>query len=384
MAQSTVFSQVIKLIPRTIFESIVHKHNGDKGLRSLNCWTWFGSLLFGQLTGHDSIRAIERVFANSDSKMRKIGLGPVRRSTLADANRTRPLAVLDDLFQFTLGQAQKLAPKKNGFRFHGQVLALDSTTIELCLSLSPWAKFHHDKGATKLHTAIDIAGDLPLFTVITDGRTADIRAAREQIHFLPGTTVVFDRGYVDYTWLNHLNQSGVWFVTRTKTNCRFKVVESKPTNRTRGHICDQIIYLKSQKGTCYKGKLRRITFRDPVTNKRLTFLTNRFDLSTQTICDLYKARWKVELFFKTMKQYLRIKKFLGTSANAVKAQILVALIAYLLVQILRFTVKTSISIADAMAVIATLLLLKEPLARLLGELPRVTRHPQDFQMVFNL
>lgn len=384
MGQSTVFSQVIKLIPRTTFESIVHKHSGDKGLRSLNCWTWFATLLFGQLTGHDSIRAIERIFATSDSKMKKLGLGPVRRSTLADANRTRPLEVLEDLFQFVLGQAQSMAPKKNAFRFHGQVLALDSTTIELCLSLSPWARFHHDKGATKLHTAIDIAGDLPLFTVITDGRCADIRAAREQIHFVPGTTVVFDRGYVDYAWLNDLNQSGIWFVTRTKSNCQFKVVESRPTDRTRGHICDQVIYLKSQKGGLYKGKLRRITYRDPDTGKRLTFLTNRFDLATQTICDLYKARWKVELFFKTMKQYLRIKKFLGTSANAVKAQILVALIAYLLVQILRFSVKTSISIADAMAVVGTLLLLKEPLKRLLGDLPRVTRHQQDFQMEFNL
>lgn len=384
MGQSTVFSQVIKLIPRTTFESIVYKHNGDKGLRSLNCWTWFGTLLFGQLTGHDSIRAIERIFATSDSKMKILGLGPVRRSTLADANRTRPLAVLEDLFQFTLKQAQSVAPKKNGFRFHGPVLALDSTTIELCLSLSPWARFHHDKGATKLHTAIDIAGDLPLFTVITDGRTHDIRAAREQIHFVSGTTVVCDRGYVDYTWLNYLNESGVWFVTRTKSNCQFKVVESRPTDRTRGHICDQVIYLRSQKGALYKGKLRRITYRDPETGKRLTFLSNRFDLATQTICDLYKARWKVELFFKTMKQYLRIKKFLGTSANAVKAQILVALIAYLLVQILRFSVKTRISIADAMAVVGTLLLLKEPLARILGDLPRVTRHPPDAQLAFNL
>lgn len=384
MSQSTVFSQVIKLIPRTQFESIVFKHNGDKGLRSLNCWTWFGALLFGQLTGHDSIRAIERIFANSDSKMKRLGLGPVRRSTLADANRTRPLEVLDDLFHLVLRQAQAVAPKKNGFRFHGQVLALDSTTIELCLSLSPWAKFHHDKGATKLHTAIDIAGNLPLFTVITDGRTHDIRAAREQIHFVPGTTVVFDRGYVDYAWLNKLNQTEVWFVTRTKSNTKFKVVESRPTDRTRGHICDQVIYLKTQRGSCYVGKLRRISFRDPETNKKLTFLTNRFDLATQTICDLYKARWKVELFFKTMKQYLRVKKFLGTSANAVKAQILVALIAYLLVQILRFTIKTSISIADAMAVVGTLLLLKEPLTRIMGDLPRVTRHQHEFQMVFNL
>ncbi len=236
MSQSTVFSQIIKLIPRETFQAIVYKYQGDKGLRSLDCWTWFGSLLFGQLTGHDSIRAIERVFAASDPKMKKLGFGPVRRSTLADANRTRPVEILEDLFQFVLIQAQAKAPKKNGFRFHGPVLALDSTTIELCLSLSPWARFHHDKGAAKLHTAIDIAGDLPLFAVVTDGRTHDIRIARRRTHFLPGTTVAFDRGYVDYAWLNSLNQSGVWFVTRTRSNCQFKVVESRETDRTRGHI----------------------------------------------------------------------------------------------------------------------------------------------------
>ena len=383
MGQSTIFSQVIKLISRSEFESIVTRHSGNKGLRSLDCWTWFGALLFGQHTGHDSIRAIERIFAHSDPVMQKLGFRPVRRATLADANQTRPIEVLDDLFHYVLRLAQTTAPK-NGFRFDGQVLALDSTTIELCLSLSPWARFHHDKGAAKLHTAIDIAGDLPAFAVMTDGRVHDVRAAKEQIIFWPGTTVVFDRGYVDYAWLNELNQTGVWFVTRTKTNTQFKVVESRPTNRTRGHICDQVIYLKTLKGRLYQGKLRRITYKEPDTGKRLTFLTNRFDLSIQTICDLYKARWKVELFFKTMKQYLRIKKFLGTSANAVKAQILVALIAYLLVQILRFSLKTSVSIADAMAVVATLLLTKQPLSRLLGCLPRVTRHPPANQLAFNI
>lgn len=384
MAQSTVFEQIIKLIPRTQFQSIVARHDADKFTRSMDSWTWFGALLFGQLTGHDSIRSIERVFAHSDSKMLKLGFGPVRKSTLADANQNRSLVLLEDLFQFTLAQAQRFAPKKNGFRFHGQVLALDSTTIELCLSLCPWAQFHHDKGATKLHTAIDIAGDLPQFAVITDGRTHDIRTAREQITFNKGTTVVFDRGYVDYAWLNELNHSGIWFVTRTKSNTRFKVVESKPTDRTRGHICDQVIYLKTQKGKSYQGKLRRVTYRDPDTGKRLTFLTNRFDLATHTICDLYKARWKVELFFKTLKQHLRIKKFLGTSSNAVKAQILVALIAYLLIQILRFKINTSISIVDAMAVVGTLLFLKEPLKRLLGDLPRITRHPTGVQLCFRL
>lgn len=339
-------------------------------------------MLFGQLTGHDSIRAIERVFAHSDSKMRTMGFGPVRRSTLADANQVRSLAVLEEVFQYSLGEAARFAPKQNGFRFKGDIFALDSTTIELCLSLCPWARFHHGKGAVKLHTAIDIAGDLPQFAIITDGRTHDIKAARESIAFKSGDTVVMDRGYVDYAWMNDLNIGGVTFVTRAKTNCRFKVLENQKTDRTRGYMADQTITLKSQRGRDYDGKLRRVSYRDPDTNKWLVFLTNNFELSYKTICALYKARWKVELFFKTLKQNLRIKKFLGTSVNAVKSQILVALIAYLLVQILRFTTKTHISITDAMAVVGTLLLHREPVSRLLGELPRITRYPPSPQLCF--
>jgi hypothetical protein len=188
----------MKLIPRSEFESIVAKHGADKGVRSLNHWTWFGALLFGQLTGHDSIRAIERVFAHSDSELAKLGFSPVRRSTLAEANHGRNLQVLEDLFAFLLGHAQRLAPGKLGFRFDGQVLAMDSTTIELCLELSPWAKFHHGKGACKLHTAIDIAGDLPQFAVVTPGNHHDMKVARRHAHFAPGTNVVFDKAYIDF------------------------------------------------------------------------------------------------------------------------------------------------------------------------------------------
>ena len=383
MAFPTVFSQVIQLIPRAEFQSWVAKHDADKRTRKLDSWTWFGALLFGQLTGHDSIRAIERVFAHSDPKMKVLGFGPVRKSTLADANQVRSLAVLEEIFQYCLARASQLAPSENGFRFKGSVFALDSTTIELCLKLCPWARFHHEKtgkGAVKLHTAIDIAGDLPQFTVITDGRCHDIRAARENVYFKPNDTVVMDKGYVDYAWMSELNQGGVTFVTRAKTNCRFKVIESRKTNRTQGYMADQTVALKSLAGKAYDGHLRRVSYRDPDTGKWLVFMTNNFELSYKTICKLYKARWKVELFFKTLKQNLRVKKFLGTTVNAVKSQILVALIAYLLIQILRFGLRTSISITDAMAVIGTLLLLREPLSRLLGELPQATRHPPPDQL----
>lgn len=387
LAFSTVFSQVIQLIPRSEFEEIVSRYRGDTRVRTLDCWTWFGALLFGQFSGHDSIRAIERVFAHQDPKMQKLGFGPVRRSTLADANAARPIEILQDLFKLCVEKAYQHAPKKHRLRFTGDVFALDSTTIELCLKLCPWARFHHEKtgkGAVKLHTAIDIANDIPQFAVITDGRCHDIRAARENLSFQVGDTVVFDRGYVDYSWMHDLNVGGVDFVTRAKTNCRFKVVETRETNRTRGVMADQTIYLKSQRGGRYQGTLRRVSYREPDTGKRLVFLTNNFNLAASTICALYKARWDVELFFKTIKQNLRIKKFLGTTVNAVKSQILVALIAYLLVQILRFSWKSTISVTDAVAVIGTLLLLKEPISRLLGRLPMVHRHPPPLQMVFNL
>jgi putative transposase len=384
MAQPTVFSQLIKLIPRSQFQEFVAKYNGDARVRSLDCWTWFGSLLFGQMTGHDSIRAIERVFAHQDGEAQRLGFGPVRRSTLADANRTRPVEILEDLYAYCLRRAQAVAPHKSGFRFHGQVFALDSTTIELCLALSPWAVFRRSKGAVKLHTAIDIAGNLPQFAVITDGKHHDLRTARENISFAPGATVLIDRAYIDYAWLNDLDNGGVWFVTRMKTNCHYKIVECHEHDRTRGLRADQTIKLKSLKGAEYQGNLRRVSYRDPDTGKWLVFLTNRFDLSPKTICDLYKARWKIELFFKAMKQHLRIKKFLGTSAQSVKAQILVALIAYLLVHILKYSMKSDISMPDAMAVIGTLLLLKEPLSRIIGALPRVTRHHCGDQMVLNL
>ena len=384
MASPTVFSQLIKLIPRTQFQELVARHGGDARVRSLDCWTWFGALLFGQMTGHDSIRAIERVFAHRDGEAEKLGFGPVRRSTLADANRTRPIEILEELYGYCLARAQAMAPKKTGFRFHGQVFALDSTTIELCLSLSPWAVFRRAKGAVKLHTAVDVAGNLPQFAVITDGKTHDIRAAREQVWFEPGATVVFDKAYIDYAWLNDLNQGGVWFITRMKSNCHYHIIECREHDRTRGLRADQVIRLKSQRGGDYQGELRRVSYRDPDTGKWLVFLTNRFDLSAKTICDLYKARWKVELFFKAMKQHLRIKKFLGTSAQSVKAQILVALIAYLLVHLLKYSMKSDISMPDAMAAIGTLLLLREPLSRLLGRLPRVTRHCSGSQLVLNL
>ncbi len=380
MGQRTIFSQVIKLIPRSEFESWVFQHQGDYRLRKLNCWTWFGALLLSQLTGHDSIRAIERVFASGQKQMQKLGFGPVKRSTISDANANRTLKILDECYLYLLQRAQAQAPRKTEFRFLGDVWALDSTVIRLCLNLCPWARYQQDVGAVKLHTAIDLAGHLPQFAVITEGRESDYRVAKEQGKYPRGTTLVFDKAYMGYPYLSQLNESGVYFVTRAKANCRFKVLKSLSCDKNEGIKCDQEVYTKTRFGKKYKGKFRRISYKDEKTGKAFVFVTNRFDVEAKTICDLYKARWKVEVFFKTMKQNLRVKKFLGTSMNAVKAQIMVALIAYLLIQMIRFGYKVRISMSDTMAVIGTMLLLKEPLKWILGELPCTTRYPPQSQL----
>jgi len=397
MAKTTIFSQIIKHIPRNKFESLVRENKGDRGVRSLNCWTWFGALLFSQLSGHDSIRAIERVFAHEDGEMEKLGFGPVRRSTLSDANHKRPVELLEKLFNYLLDQAKDL-PRKSGFQLGGQVLALDSTFIRLCLNLCPWASYRRSprgsnrgeyvqSAGIKMHTAIDLAGELPDFVVLKNGpesENSDIKIAKKYFKPTSGTTVIIDRGYWDLGWFNELTLSGVYFVTRIVRKVRFGVKKSHPVNRTQGILCDQEIYLKtSYARQKYKsGLLRRIKYREPDTGKLLVFITNRFDLEAKVICDLYKARWRIELFFKCLKQNLKIKKFLGFSAQAVKAQVWVALIAYLLIQIMKLTLRSSISMPDALAVIGTLLLLRQSLNVILGRLPNVKRHPPPLQTSF--
>jgi putative transposase len=390
MAKISVFSQIIKLIPRSQFEEAVAKYNGDKRTRSLNCWTWFGSLIFSQLSGHDSIRALERVFEASNSETSRLGFNSICRSTLSDANARRPVEILEEIFSHSL----KLATKARGHRldFGFPVYLLDSTFIELCLSFCPWAFFRTTSKTTnstkyagvKLHTAIDLTGHLPEFLVIKEGQekdNRDLKVARDHFQFQPGSLVVFDRGYWSADYFNELNQANVSFVSRMRSNIRFCVEKSNEVDRTQGLICDQYIYLSGSKTKgLYEGKLRRISYRDPETNKKLTFVTNRFDLPAKTICDLYKARWQVELFFKTLKQNLKIKKFLGLSRNAVIAQIYAALICYILLMYLKLTARSNISMPELMAVVGTLLLLKLNIIELIQNKPFTTRHPPPQQL----
>ena len=397
MAQNSVFSQIIKLIPRREFEKSVRKHHGDKKVRSFNCWSWFGSLLFSQLSGHDSIRSLERLFAIGNKEFRKLGFSDrIRKSTLADANHKRPVVILEEIFQNTLKLLEKHPHRKSSFKFQSPVFALDSSFIRLCLTLCPWSYFSSSDekrkrpafGGIKLHTAIDLAGEIPEFVHLKTGTghvNVDHQVSLEHFHFKKGSVVVMDRGYWKTEYLSELTSQGVFFVTRQLKRLKFRVAKSRKVDRTRGHLCDQDIYLtgKKIKNSYAHGKLRRIVYRDPETNKDITFITNRFDLATQTIADLYKSRWRVELFFKCLKQNLKIKKFLGFSENAVKAQVWVALIAYMLLQYLRLTMRSCISMPDTKAVIGTLLLLKLPLKTLLGKLPDTKRHPPPLQLRLN-
>lgn len=377
--RATVFAQVLQHVSKLRFQKIVEQHRGDFRVRRLDCWSWFGALLFGQLTGHNSIRAIEKAFRCWETGLKTLGFSRVCRSTLAEANERRPTAILENVFEDVLAVAQSASPRSR-FRFKGSVWAVDSSTISLCLELCPWARFHHDKGAFKLHTALDLAGDLPLFAVFTPGRTNDLKVAH-RLSFPAGTTVVLDRGYVDYGWLSDLNASKVWFVTRMKANCRHQVRECRPTNRTQGIMCDQTIVLSSLRGKDYEGKLRKVSYRDPDTGDRYTYLTNRFDLAARTIAALYKARWKIELFFKTLKQQLRIKKFLGTSVQSVQAQVWAALIAYLLVSLIRWKSRLSWSVPDTMAVLGVMIFHRQQLARLFTPAPTLRLAPSAFEQL---
>ena len=393
MAQTTIFSQIIKEIPRSEFERYVAKYNGDKGVRTLNCWTWFGSLLFSQLTGHDSIRALEKVFAHGDREMKRLGLNVVCRSTLSDANSSRPLEILENVYEYVLAKVQRL-PRKNGFDFSGKVLALDSTFINLCLSLCPWASSggsrtsgHYAKyGGIKIHTAIDLAGEIPEFVCIKTGgekENNDVKIAREFFRPPTGTTIVMDRAYCGFAHFKELQERGCYFVSRISNGALFKIAKSREVNRTQGLVCDQEVYASGKNGKKnFTGRLRRIVYRDRETKKRFVFITNRFDLDAKVICDLYKSRWRIEIFFKTLKQHLRVKKFLGLSEHAVRAQILVALIAYLLVSFVKLAHRSRVSMTEIVAAIMTLLLLKLPLKSILEKFPRTRRHPPPTQFSF--
>jgi len=333
----TIFAQIMEFVPWTSFTRIVVRHGGDSGVRRLSCTEQFRAMAFAQLTYRESLRDIEACLLVNQSKLYAMGFRAlVRRSTLADANEGRDWRIWADLTAVLIRRARKLYCNDSfGVELANTVYALDATTIDLCLSLFPWAPFRSTKAAVKLHTLLDLRGSIPAFIYISDGKTHEVSV----LDLLPaeaGAFYLMDRGYLDFSRLYALHQAGAFFVTRAKRGMNARRVYSMPTDRATGMICDQRIALNGHySAKAYPDQLRRIRFKDPESGKTLVFLTNNTALPASTIAALYKSRWQVELFFKWIKQHLRIKRFIGNSENAVKTQIWCALATYVLIAIIK-------------------------------------------------
>jgi hypothetical protein len=333
----TLFAQLMDFLPWTTFARIVERYGGDRYVKSLRCTEHFRVMAFAQLTYRESLRDIEACLSAQASKLYHMGFRePIRRSTLSDANEARDWRIYADFAQVLIRQARKLyAADSFGVELAETVYALDSTTIDLCLSVFPWAPFRAAKAAVKMHTLLDLRGAIPSFLHISDGKLHDVNVLDLLIPEA-GAIYVMDRGYLDFERLHLLHQAGAFFVTRAKSNLHARRLYSAPTDRASGIICDQTIALNGYYSRQhYPDHLRRIRLRDPQSIRTLVFLSNQFALPAITICALYKARWHVELFFKWVKQHLRIKRFYGTSENAVKSQIWIAVSVYVLVAIVK-------------------------------------------------
>jgi hypothetical protein len=337
----TLFAQLMEFLPWSTFARIVARYGGDRAARALSCAEHFRVMAFAQLTYRESLRDIEACLSAQAAKLYHMGFRePVRRSTLADANEVRDWRIYAEFAQRLIAQARRLyAGESLGVDLTNSVYALDSTTIDLCMSVFPWAHFRSTKSAVKMHTLLDLRGNIPSFIHISDGKLHDVHAL-DMLIPEPGAIYVMDRGYIDFARLHTLHQAGAFFVTRAKSNLNAHRVYSAPTDRDAGVIADQTVALDGPRTSRdYPVHLRRIRFRDAETGKTLVFLTNQAALPASTICDLYKSRWQVELFFKWIKQHLRIKRFYGTSENAVKTQIWIAVSIYVLVAIVRKRLK---------------------------------------------
>jgi hypothetical protein len=341
-----LFAQLMDCLPWTTFSRIVTRYGGDYRVRTLPCTEHFRILAFAQLTYRESLRDIEVCLSAQTAKLYHMGIrAPVKRSTLADANERRDWRIYAEFAQRLIKQAHNLyATEDLGLDLSNTVYALDSTTIDLCLSMFPWASFRSTKAAVKLHTLLDLRGAIPSFIHISEGKRYDVHAL-DLLLPEPGAVYVMDRGYLDFERLFALHQAGAFFVTRAKANADMRRLYSAPSDREQGMMCDQTIALSGfYSHQRYPLHLQRIRFKDLESGKVLIFLTNLFGPPAATICSLYKARWHVELFFKWIKQHLRINQFYGTSENAVNVQIWTAISVYVLVAIIkkRFTLNASL------------------------------------------
>ena len=363
----TVFAQLISFLPDREFRRCVSRYDGDRRWRGFSCWDQFLCMAFAQLTYRESLRDIEACLRSLGAKLYHMGFrSQVARSTLADANESRDWRIYADFAQVLIRIARPLyARDPIGVDLDQSLYALDSTTIDLCLSLFPWARFRRRKAAVKMHTLLDLRGNIPTFIRITDGKTHDVNILDE---FLPepGAFYVMDRAYVDFERLFVFTLCSSFFVVRTKKNILLQRRYSHPVDKSTGLRSDQTVILTAiESAQAYPDSLRRVSYFDAATNKRLKFLTNNFALPALTIAEIYRSRWQVELFFRWIKQHLRIKKFYGTCENAVKTQVWIAVSVYVLVAIVRKRLGLEASLYQILQILSVTLFEKTPILRAL-------------------
>jgi hypothetical protein len=364
-----VFAQLMQHLPLTTFRRCVTRYSGEHKVKSFSCLDQFLSMAFAQLTYRESLRDIEACLRAQRSKLYHLGIrSVVARNTLANANAVRDWRIYADFAQSLIGMARRLyADEPFGVDLQETVYALDTTTIDLCLSVFPWAPFQSTKAAVKLHTLLDLRGNIPTFIHISDGKLHEVNVLDRLIPE-PGAFYIMDRGFLDFARLYRFQQRGSFFITRAKSNTQAKRRYSHPVDRQDGLVCDQTIVLTgTHTPTYYPATLRRIRFKDPQSGKTLIFLTNNFALPALTIAQLYRSRWQVELFFKWIKQHLRIKAFFGTSENAVKSQIWIAVSVYVLVAIVKKRLRLTASLYEILQILSLTMFERTPLDQLLTQ-----------------
>ena len=378
-----VFAQVTQHLPLTTFRRCVARYGGEHKVKSFSCLDQYLSMAFAQLTYRESLRDIEACLRAQEKKLYHMGIkSRVSRSTLADANESRDWRIYADFAQSLMGIARRLyAGEPFGVDLKETVYALDASTIDLCLSVFSWAPFRSTKAAIKLHTLLDLRGNIPSFLHISDGKLHDVNVL-DLLLPEPGAFYVMDRGYIDFERLHCLHEAGSFFVTRAKSNLKAQRRYSHPVDRSTGLICDQTIVLTGfYSRQDFDTPLRRIRFKDPETGKRLVFLTNNFALSAITITELYRCRWQVELFFKWIRQHLRIKFFFGTSENAVKTQVWIAVSIYLLVAIVKKRLNLSTSLYEMLQILSLTMFERIPLDQLLNNIVTDDIHAFSFNQL---
>jgi hypothetical protein len=381
---TTIMNELLHLIPRHRFETVVNNLSGNRYVKRFDCWNQFTVLLYAQASGKDSLRDIEQAFKVNSERLYHLGLPAIKRSTLADANTTRDYRIFENLFYRLLERCKDITPKHK-FKFKNPLYTLDATIIDLCLAAFPWARFRTTKGALKLHYQFNHSGLIPSFLVVTDAKHHEVKVAQKKFNILADSIYCFDKGYLDFGWFHRIKEAKSYFVTRAKDNLNYEVIGQHSEANKKGVLSDEIITLSGYyQSKEYPDRLRLIRYHDKETDKTLTFLTNNFNLCNLTIAQIYKARWQVEIFFRWIKQNLKIKTFLGTSKNAVLTQIWVAMCYYLLLAYIKYQTQYKYSLFYLHRVIRETLLSRYTLIDLLHAsekiLPRLKR--EEFQYAF--